>query len=585
MNNSNYNKSVRIILTATELYRKPAYDIDNVIERIKLYDRDAVLIVLSKWQLMLRQRHSKDPYWQFHFIKHFLSRSQYKRLRNNLQNKPRLAVTEDAVLSLMKINLEHNTPGGNEISQNKDSKGLFKLLISINSHYVKEVLPEIKKNRQEYRDEIIEELRYSMAKQALGINASEILHEIYRGKRIINHLNAVHPIFKQKFLEGAGIELEEYYEILFLLLLDWGYLIGNKTPDKTVFKNIEQYFSKSSIDLRKVQKVLALHSFEADEFQNLHRQYTQEGNLQDIDDQWNFILFFNRQMVHLEKGLLCLSPDALTMQLSEGPYNIVRRQLKADNATRSLSELPNWWGEAYEDYIIERLQNTFKDKLTATNVTLRTGGQSIDAVVELDDMVLLVEIKYPHWKFATRVNPTKDDVLSHISKFVDRNKGLGQINKFLEHNANGNLTQEFNFDDKFILPVLILGEEFPFDPFNRQLITDYAKENNLLPDGERILPYIILTSNEVEIMEGFAEQYSVRQVKNFLGMYSGGFLDSSEKPDLEKPTTFLNIFVMNNVVVQNSEALKRNLDELYESLIVKFRPAVEEYQVNEQGDI
>ena len=68
-------------------------------------------------------------------------------------------------------------------------------------------------------------------------------------------------------------------------------------------------------------------------------------------------------------------------------------------------------------------------------------------------------------------------------------------------------------------------------------------------------------------------------------MYSGGFLDSSEKPDLEKPTTFLNIFVMNNVVVQNSEALKRNLDELYESLIVKFRPAVEEYQVNEQGDI
>lgn len=569
MKSSNYNSSVRIMLVSKEFYGKPKLSVDEIINRIQTYDRDAVLIILSKWQVLLQKRYSQNPYFQLGLARLMMNRSQYKRLRNKIKRKPRIIFSHDVVLGLMKLNLQYNTEGGNNLDKNHQSRGLFKLLVSLNSHYVKDVLPEVD-SRSEYRDELLEGLRYSMAKQALGINSSEVLHELYRGKRIIEHLDNEHLVFRRKFREHTNLEIEEYQEILFLLLLDWGFPVDVKSVDKVVFKNLGNYFSKSNISPEKVRSVIDLQGLRPEQFNSLNKTYNQAGRLEGQDDQWNYITFFNKQLVELEGGLICLSPASLIHQLSDGPYNIVRQQFKDDNDLHSLTDLPNWWGKAYEGYILERLKLMFGDRLTATNVLLNNGDESIDAVVELDDTVLLVEIKYPHWKFSSRIDPSRDEVITHIKKFVDRKKGLGQIKKFLEHKDSGNLRQNFDFKNKLIVPVLIMGEDYPPDPLNRQLINDYAKEQRLLPEGDTVLPFILLTSNEVEIMEGFVEQHGVTMLENFIRMFSGGFLDSENKPILRRPTTFLNVFVLNQIPVQNSKSLSNSLDGLYESLKSKF---------------
>lgn len=570
MENSNYDSSVKIILTSKEFYGKREADIESIIQRIQTYDRDALSIVLAKWQIVLKEHGAHNPYLQLSLARFFVNRSQYKRLRNRIKRKPRLIFSHDVILGLMKLNLQYNDKGGNDLAQDYQAKGLLNLVVSLNSHYVQEVLPDIV-DRREHRDEILEEIRYSMAKQALGINSSELLHELYRGKRIIEHLDATQPIFRLKFKEYMGMEIEEYQEILFLLLLDWGFSTGDKPLDGVVIKKLEDYFSNTELAKEKIRKVMDVHSLKPEQFSSLNAYYTQLGSLEGLDDQWNYITFFNKQMMELEQGFLCLSPSSLIRQLSEGPYNIVRQQFKDDDDSASETNLPNWWGKAYEVYILERLKLTFGDNLTATNVLLQNGNESIDAVVELDDIVLLIEVKYPHWKFSSRVNPTRDDVLNHIKKFVDRRKGLGQIKKFLEHHEESRLRQTFNFEGKFILPIIILGEDFPHDPLNRQLINDYAKEYDFLPVGDTIFPFILLTSNEIEIMEGFAEQYGVGMLINILGMFSGGYINDENKSILKRPTTLLNLFALNNIPVQNSVSLSDSLDNLYESLRAKFK--------------
>ena len=55
-----------------------------------------------------------------------------------------------------------------------------------------------------------------------------------------------------------------------------------------------------------------------------------------------------------------------------------------------------------------------------------------------------------------------------------------------------------------IVPLLIVGDGMPFDPVNRKYLESFANSVNSIVNNDKVLPLIILDTNEVEIVESIA---------------------------------------------------------------------------------
>lgn len=567
MEKSSYQNSIRVILVSNDFYGKNKRKLtqEKIVEKIQQYDFEALQIVLCKWQLLLNERETEHPLWQYSFSKLFCNNAQRKRLRRILQKEKRQILTKDVVLNLTKLNLHYNQAGGNTLETDEMGRGLFRILLALNDIYVKEM-----HNPQEPDVELIREtLRYSMAKQVLGINTSSMQHQLYRGKKLIENVLNHFPRFSEYFEEATGVKLVEYHEIIFMLLLDWSGVGKFQPLETSVKKNIENYFRNVEIDMEVVQNVVDMLSFEKSDYEEINNELNTRARLSsNLDDQSNYLIFYAKQLLKLNDGYLCLSPNALTMQFTEGPYNILRQHLQSLNDREALDQLPNWWGKAYEMYILESLRRSFGDKLETDLVI--NNQPSIDALIDFGDTIFLIEIKYPHWKFSTRVNPTRDAIEEQVSKFVGRNKGLGQIKRFIDHYSDEANRSAYNLNNKLIIPILILGEEFPFDPFNREVVTNYARVNNLISARDNVLPYIILTTSEVENIEGLAEERGDELIKNLMGMYSSHYLEEVNPGYKDMPSTFMNILIFNHIAVRNSSAMRNDLEQVFDVIGRRF---------------
>ena len=139
----------------------------------------------------------------------------------------------------------------------------------------------------------------------------------------------------------------------------------------------------------------------------------------------NFITFMKKPILRYDDKFLCLSPNFLLLQLTDGPYNIVREALKG---TKHEPILPIVWGDAYEKYALERLSATF-GKSVHLKLKDKNGAESVDALIDLDDVILVAEVKYPHWSFKARITGKREDMhgyMDKIARYKPKKEKLGQ---------------------------------------------------------------------------------------------------------------------------------------------------------------
>lgn len=570
MENANYDSVIRVLATYSEFRGKPGMSLGRVIERIQEFDRDSLAIVLSKILLTIRKPGMASLVGQMRLVNEFLNKQQKKRIKRLKERKRRMYIHQDMVLSLTKLNLQHNSTGGYKLENLHERRILFNLILSLNEIYTKEQQPTPSVGEIMGDEKTFENLRYSMAKQFLGVNQTEIINELYRGAMLYENVKLRLAFdIDQVFRESTGMDLDEYHQMLFGLIVDWVVETDGKPIDQYVLRSLRNFLKPLGFEEEKIDSLESILAVTPEEFEAENQAALTAAKLKD-DTYHNYLIFYIKQLLKLGENVICMSPEFLATQFTEGPYNIVRKYLNDNGRTTDAESLVQKWGYAYEDYILERLKNSFGDKLHA-KPKAKDGNDTIDAVVELKDCYLLIEIKYPHWRFAQRVDPTVDAINDFIKKFASKDKGLGQIKKFYNLNNSGRLENTFKLKDKVILPIIILGEHFPFDPLNRKVMDDYVESENLLIGSNNVLPYILLYSDEVEMIEGITETYSIEAVEALLPRYAYRFNRSLEATLVHRPTTFRNVISNNRIFVRNSSALSMNLDSFSDRTLARFR--------------
>jgi hypothetical protein len=188
-----------------------------------------------------------------------------------------------------------------------------------------------------------------------------------------------------------------------------------------------------------------------------------------------------------------------------------------------------------------------------------------------------VEIKYPHWTYRARLTGVREDMRKFVDKFmrftprklkpgapIDKSKkGLGQIKNFVLKYHAGEVETRVNMDNKIITPILILGEPFPPDPMNRVWLEGLAGTAGCVIPNTK--PFILLTSEEVELLESIAEDKGADVAVKLLSDYSRMFKQRAVKYDI--PSSFRNMLIQSKLQVRNNKFLKRQLDDFSDEVI------------------
>ncbi len=579
-----YWSNIRIIPSHEDIFGIKGKSEKQIIDEIQEFNNIAILHLCSKLMLFLSSDRALQLEKQVKVAQGLLNEDARLRLRDFIVYKDNDAQMiffhYTPVLMMIKLNLEHNDETGRDINIEDDSREKFvSLLISLSDIWLKtERLTKV--GNKKSSDKFIEEFRIFQAKQTLQLNESEpMLNLMARGRYLLNIVRTdkrldVDAIFKA----STGLELDTYMNILLMVMTNWTINVEFEKLEQITVRDTEQFFKNMKINKRDIEKFLSIVGLTINEYPNYHEEMLQRVGMQNNDTLTNFITFMSKPILLYENRFLCLSPNFLLLQLTEGPYNILRESLKG---TRDADILPVVWGDGYESYAVERLSSAFKGRVYA-DIKDINNAQALDALIDLDDVCLLVEIKYPHWSFKARHTGSRQDMQGFLDKIarykpkkeqlgkpkVDKKKGLGQIKQFTEKLNRGDVKLPISLEGKAFIPVLVLGEEFPFDPVNRQYLERYAASEGCLINDNRTLPFILLNSEEIELIESLAEEVGFEQAKKTLITYSVKFHPEKRKSGfLHQPTSFKNEIYNSETRVKNNKFLQEQIDLSFKPLL------------------
>lgn len=570
-----YEHQLRVTITFEQIFEdEKLFSAADLREQLCLFDPISVNIILSKFSLFEAHQIGRTPANHIAVLTTLLDEKHKKRLLETVkstQGSREIVFNDFAIMALLKLNNEIDRESGYKIDTPEDRLQFARIILAVNS-----LIFEYKPTGN--ADELKEYMRYEQAKQFLSKGDGEAINLITRIDCFREFLDENHPVVNEIFTKATGLDMRTYYQLVFCLLPGWSVNHEPKKLDEIVMRDYLKYFSGIKFEESTVRKFIESLSTTRANFVRLNTEYVEKAKI--VDNLWNYITFLNRPILVEGDMMLCASPNLLNLAMVEGVYNIVRSYID-ENDIKGL-DLPNVWGMMYEKYILMILKSAFGEALS-TNITIN-GQESIDAVVELDDTVLLIEIKYAHWRYTTRTNPSIENIRQHIGKinrykpWVDeRNrkktnkKGLGQIKDFYIRYKNGELDRTFDFTNKRIIPVLILGEMFPFDPINRELLEEYLKEEDCLMEYEEaVLPSVLLSTSEVELLEGLIENVSLNKFIELFRKFSFSFRE--KKPYFERSTTFNNIVhESGHRSFNNSKRMRKRLDVATEGIHAFFK--------------
>lgn len=583
-----YWKNVKVIPTHQDVFGVRGKTEKEVISGLREFSSAAILHICTKLMLFLNSPNALNPEKQVELVGQLLDLETRKRLAEFIkeQSTPDIVFFHHMpVLMLIKLNLEHNDVSGLEINDDATRTKFVSILVSVCDMWVTNE-PLQKLGNRRMTKQFKEGFRIYQAKQFLLEGNEPVINMVARGRYLIDDLKKIPALkLEELFERGTGIKVDMYLDILFMIMTQWTIGSETKTLNEIAIRNIDRFFEQTTLKRNDIDKFLQVVGFNYADFKTLNGDMTKRVGMDGDTSINNLVLFMSKPVLRYNDNFICLSPNFLALQLTQGVYNVVREELKNENDPDLLAKE---WGQAYERYIVARLTSAF-GKLFTPNVLDNSGKEALDGIVDLGEAALLIEIKYPHWSYRARMSGKRDDMHGFMEKIaafpktdkrgrpkgnVKKAKGLGQIKHFVLKLNEGKINPPFALDKKALIPVLILGEEFPCDPINRELLEGYAASAQCTIADERALPFILLTSEDVELIEALVEAGKLEDVKKYLIGYSIDFHPKRRKPSYtERASSFKNKIYNLNLKVPNSKFMKKQLDTHTKPLKRHFKAA------------
>lgn len=570
-----YKEAVRLIPQHKDIFGTPAFSENEVIELLKGFSAPALCHFCSKLMLLLNNSAGQTQHRQLEIIKGLLDSQSKKRLQEFLISQeadlPRTTIFHHIpVLTLLKLNLLHNDEFGEDINTEASRAKAASLLMSLTDLWI----PDTGYSRE--RKHFKRQFRIFSAKQFLLEGNEPLINLMARGRYLLDKVRVDPALdFDGIFYCITGITVDLYLDILVMVMVDWVTGVDLENVSGVAVRDTKRFFEKSDLSEDEIEKFMALLSFQADEFPSLNEKMLLRANLKRQDTRTNFIAFIDKPILRYGSNFMCISPSLLALKFVEGPYRIVNEVVKESSHTNKLTDL---WGVKYEEYINERLATTF-GKNFYPDIRNHKGEQILDGLVDLGDHILLIETKYPHWSFEARMSGRRGQMRNYLErialykprkekgKIVDKKKGLGQIKHFVELVDSGLAASPVDLNGRSLIPVLVLGENFPSDSLNREYLEGHAWGNWCLIKDKRVLPFLVLGSEEIELIESLVERKGTELVKQLLVEYSKS-LDSYRKATFhykEHPTSFKNEIYFKGINIPNNKFLLTKSKELFNS--------------------
>lgn len=549
--------------------------LDRVRKELNNFNALAVLQFCSKLSLILTAKGQTNLESQAKIIRTIFSkeiRRKFVEAARKSENPLLTVINEKSVALLAKESILHcRQKGGEEISES-NSERLGILLLVLNDEGI----------GQGWQEELIkypvhierERLREFLARATFFHGNWYIPNQLESYREIFSHAIDIakgkNIDLERIFSQAAnGLTLTEFYSIGLSVLTNW---MQNLTKDPNIEKEwvicLKKYFHKTILPKHKIEAFFKFNGIKIKDFKKLNDKYIEEI-LDDNDSPVNNFLVFNqRPFIYYNRDCyVCPIPRFLSERISEGVYWIVENYLKQKDS--KLHKLwPEIWGKAYERYITGVLKNIYKDSYHE-NYTDNKGKERADGLITgLKESLPLVEIKYAHWRYKTKVTGNRQEMANDIRDFAkdgNKPKGLGQLaHNIKDLSDNEWKTPDTNANKSRVLPILIVGEVIPMDAYNRKFYEEVLSEEKILFPPQTCLPFIVLSLEDVVILETISENYGKDKATEILENYSKMYLRPNEIGYVRGSMGFKNFsFTQNGIEIGKNLRLWGGFDELF----------------------
>jgi hypothetical protein len=584
-------QSTVIIPKYADVFKIPVKKDAQIIAELCEYDSNAVINVCSKISITLNADLQKRLEVQAKIARDLLNDEHWqnvldfeKQQLEEDENNPSITIFHHVpVMMLLKLNLENNTASGKDIQTDEDRDLLASWLIALTEKISQDTEAKNLSLRPfQYRKEA---LRMFFAKQfLLSAEPDPLIHLVGRSEAILGFIKADNTLDCQTiFVSATGLTIDEYQHLLMMLLTGWKILGDEKTLDEIAVRSIDQYFTHTNLPREKIKRFVNLLSFDITEYAELQKQYSTQANVK-ANINTNFICFIQKPLLKYGDNFMCVSPNFLALKMTEGVYRLIEDQVRADNTKHN--KLAQMWGAAFEKYIHERFEQMLGDKYYSNPPALR-GSETIDGIAELKDTVLLLEYKYAHWSYKARFIADRTEMKRFLEKIIryrprfdqtkkkniSKKKGLGQIRHYVDNVFNSTYSSPYNLENKALLPIVVIGEEYPFDPLNRMYIEGFAASQECHFKYPHALPFIVLSAEEIEILQAIIDEKGIDIVEQILTRYSELLRPSKSRtrglPD--RITSLRNELINEGFQVPNSRFMKSQLDGMFNNVRKYFK--------------
>lgn len=585
-----YRQSVVLTITHSDIFGSAAKPNDQIVSELRAYNRYAIINICAKISLLLNAESVDSVEIQANIAKGLLPDNHWNRVvtlekkyRENRKNPSITLFHYVPVMMLLKLNLEHNDADGKQISDAVDRELIASWLLSLTEQVSQgQEVTSLERRPFQYRKEA---LRRFFARQfLLNAEADPLINLVGRSEAVLGFVKADARLdCEHIFNDATGLTIDEYQQLLFMMLTGWKVMDKKKSLDEITVRSIDQYFKHTDIPREKIEKFVELLSFDAADYPGLQAAYSTDAKV-DPKSPTNFICFIHKPLMKYGDNFMCMSPNFLALKLTEGVYRVIESQVK--NNDSKYGKLAQMWGDAFEKYVHDRLRQMLGPKYHP-NPRGERDAESLDGLADLKRTVLLLEYKYAHWSYAARFTGDRTEMKKFLEKLirhrprferrkgknVAKKKGLGQIRHYLDMATQGSITSPVDLAGKRLLPIVISGEELPFDPLNRMYIEGFAASQECHIKHPGAMPFLVLSCEEIEILQAVVDEKGTDFLEKVLVGYSDLFKPTRVRAKglSDRATSLRNELLHAGLQVPNSQFMRSQANDLYSRLKLHFK--------------
>ena len=556
--------------------------IERIKVQIKEYNLYAILESCSKISLTLLNRGVANPLGQAELLNGiFPDKKQrirfYEKARAKAAGSPWAIFNQQSVLTLVKIALTNCPIEGGKSVDTSNIEQLGYWLLILNDECFAEETGRIALPSKEHERE---RLMKALARYQFFHISERLGYKMGRFRWIVDYFKSKNPhgINIEKLFSEAtgGISLDDYMTVCSSLLVKW---VNISTKEKVDLTNDwvacpEVYFRETKLDKNSIDKVLNMIAMLPQEFESSYEQSVKQILSGEEQFHYNFMPLVWKPLVWYQdkKCFICPSVEYLFDKVTEGIYRMIETFLWKESRTKERDTFSTAWGDAFEQYIKSCLTGAFGKNFHPSPTDRRNKEEMADGVIDSPGFVFIVETKNMHWSYKTMVTGNLEDSGSSLNQLFT-GKGLAQIAKCIRKYKKGEWVLPIDTKDKQFIPLLIVSEGIPGDAYNRRLYEVAADKAKSIIHDKDVLPFIILTAEEVEILEAIAAERGAEEAIQMLAEYAHLYLEKNELGFVRDAISFKNYLYHKGYekpqISTNNKRLLKYFDDVMDDTCVK----------------